>query len=141
MDVQMKHCDATGIVFLPRYFEMVHSVIEDWFDEALDWPLSQVLGNEGLSIPLRQIEAEFATPSRLGDVLNWRLQVAQVGSKSMVLRLAAATSRDGELHMRCSCQIVLAEIGVMRVRNWPQAVRKRAQTYLAESEISRATAP
>lgn len=141
MDVQMKHCDATGIVFLPRYFEMVHTVIEHWFDEALDWPMSQILGNGGLAIPLRQVQAEFPTPSRLGDVLNWRLEVAKVGATSMDLVLTAATSRAGDPHMLCTGQLVLVETGVMRVRNWPSAVRARAETYLVKTRAGTASAP
>lgn len=141
MDVQMKHCDAAGIVFLPRYFEMVHTVIEHWFDEALDWPMSQILGNGGLSIPLRQVQAEFPTPSRLGDVLNWRLEVTKIGATSMDLGITAATPRGGDHHMRCSGQLVLVETGVMRVRNWPSAVRARAESYLVKSPAGSATAP
>lgn len=128
-DVLLKHCDATGIMFLPRYFDMVHTTIERWFDDALDWPMSQMLGNGGLAVPVRTLEAEFPVPSRLGDRLTWRLSVTAIGTSSMDLAITAGTSRGGDLHMRCSARIVLAETGVMRVRPWPGHIRDRAQRY------------
>ena len=69
-DVMLRDCEPSGIVFLPRYFEMVHTVIENWLDEALDWPMSQIQGSDGLSLPFVNISADFPAPSRLGDRLT-----------------------------------------------------------------------
>ena len=33
--VRFQHTDPAGIVFYPRYFEMINQVIEDWFAEKL----------------------------------------------------------------------------------------------------------
>ena len=33
--IEWGQCDAAGIVFYPRYFEMVVQLIEDWFADGL----------------------------------------------------------------------------------------------------------
>lgn len=90
-DVMLRDCEPSGIVFLPRYFEMVHTVIENWLDEALDWPMSQIQGSDGLSLPFVNISAEFPSPSRLGDRLTWRLSVRELRRSSIWLELTGTT--------------------------------------------------
>ena len=133
-DVQLKDCDPTGIVFLPRYFEMMHSVVESWFDEALDWPMSQLLGNSNMGVPLRKIEAEFPVPSRLGDRLAWRLEVRKLGSSSMDIVVEARATQGGDVHLRATGTLVLTDIGVLRTRSWPEAVRNRVSDFLVRSD-------
>ena len=33
LPIRFRHCDAAGIVFYPRYFEMMNDLVEDWFAE------------------------------------------------------------------------------------------------------------
>ena len=33
--VRFGHCDPAGIVFYPRYFEMLNALVEDWISEGL----------------------------------------------------------------------------------------------------------
>ena len=32
LPIRFRHCDPAGIVFYPRFIEMAHSVVEDFFD-------------------------------------------------------------------------------------------------------------
>lgn len=34
IQIEFNHCDPAGIVFYPRYFEMVNSVIENFFADV-----------------------------------------------------------------------------------------------------------
>ena len=36
--VLFRHCDPAGIVFYPRYFEMMNDTVEAFFGTALDAP-------------------------------------------------------------------------------------------------------
>jgi 4-hydroxybenzoyl-CoA thioesterase len=36
--VLFKHCDPTGIVFYPRFFEMINDAVEAMFSDLLDRP-------------------------------------------------------------------------------------------------------
>jgi acyl-CoA thioesterase FadM len=34
--IRFQHIDYAGIVFYPRFLEMLNGLVEDWFEEALD---------------------------------------------------------------------------------------------------------
>lgn len=134
-DVGLHHCDPSGIVFLPRYYEMIHEVIENWFEEALDWPMGQLHGANRLSLPLVSVDTHFPAPSRLGDRLRWRLTVREVGRTSMKLRLTALCA--GDERVRCSATLILSEQGAMQPRRWPDRVRALAEDYFSPADLVR----
>lgn len=84
--VEFQHCDPAGIVFYPRYYEMTSSVIERFFTDALGRGF-QAMGEAGVGVPTARIEADFHTPSRLGDVLDFALTITRVGTSSVDYRL------------------------------------------------------
>jgi Predicted thioesterase len=131
-DVMLRDCEPSGIVFLPRYFDMVHNVIENWLDEALDWPMSQLQGSDGLSLPFVDIRAEFPAPSRLGDRLTWRLTVRDIGRSSMWLEVVGTTG--AETRASINGTLVLTEALALRTRRWPEAMTERLKDYLIPSE-------
>ena len=87
--VLFRHCDPAGIVFFPRYFEMMNDCIETFFDHGLKCPFEQFLQTAG--IPTATITTTFNRPSRHGDLLDLRLNVTRAGR----------TSFDYE--MKCHC--------------------------------------
>jgi hypothetical protein len=60
------HCDPAGIVFYPRYIEMLNAVVEDWFAEELGFSFQEIL-KSNLGIPTVHLNADFISPGRLGD--------------------------------------------------------------------------
>ncbi|HKK97921.1 MAG TPA: acyl-CoA thioesterase [Marivita sp.] len=126
-DVMLRDCEASGIVFLPRYFEMIHTVIENWLDEALDWPMSQIQGSDGLSVPFVDVHAEFPAPSRLGDRLTWRLSVRELGRTSMWLEIVGTTG--AETRVKMTGTLVLSEAMALRTRRWPDQVSERVKDF------------
>ena len=55
--VLFKHCDPAGIVFYPRYFEMVNDCVEAFFDEALGLPFEDL--HDSGAMPTAQIQTKF----------------------------------------------------------------------------------
>src|SRR5690606_257546 len=86
--VEFNHCDPAGIVFFPRYFEMVNSVVENFFAEVLDLPFAEIV-TSGNGVPTARIETDFSAPSRLGERLTFVLSVERLGRASLVLRTEA----------------------------------------------------
>ena len=127
-DVMLRDCETSGIVFLPRYFEMVHTVIENWLDEALDWPMSQIQGSDALTLPFVNISAEFSAPSRLGDRLTWRLSVRELRRSSIWVELVATTG--AETRASITGTLVLSEGVALRTRRWPDSIAERVKDYL-----------
>ncbi|MDJ0823450.1 MAG: hotdog domain-containing protein [Paracoccaceae bacterium] len=134
LQVLSHHCDSTGIVHFPRYHEMANSVVEQWFDEALDWSYARMQGGENASAPVVQSAARFPTASRLGDHLIWRLAVSRIGNSSIELQLIATCG--GETRVEMDLTLVLSELGVMRPRRWPDEIRARAADFLSEAETA-----
>ena len=67
MRVRFKDCDAAGIVFFPRYFEMLNDCVEDWFREALALPFEAMHGSDRCGVPTAELSSRFVAPSRLGE--------------------------------------------------------------------------
>ena len=83
--IRFAHCDPAGIVFYPRYFEMINSVVEDWLAEALGWPFSTIVCERKEGLPTVNIDCQFMSPSRLGDVVEFELIVLKLGKSSFTV--------------------------------------------------------
>jgi 4-hydroxybenzoyl-CoA thioesterase len=79
--IRFKHVDYAGIVFYPRFLEMLNDLVEDWFEEALDRPFSKIHETNG--IPTVDLKVQFKQPARLGEVLTKNLWVIKLGGASV----------------------------------------------------------
>jgi len=79
--IRFKHVDYAGIVFYPRFLEMLNDLVEDWFEEALDRPFSKIHETNG--IPTVDLKVQFKKAARLGEVLTKKLWVIKLGSASV----------------------------------------------------------
>ena len=86
--VLFKHCDPAGIVFYPRYFEMVNDCVEAFFDEALGLPFEDL--HDSGAMPTAQIQTKFTAPSRHGDHLVLKLSINSVGRSSVEYQIIAS---------------------------------------------------
>ena len=77
--VRFADCDAAGIVFFPRYFEMLNGVVEDWFAGPLQTSFRELHVDRRVSVPTAAVEARFIAPSRLEDELTFALTVTKLG--------------------------------------------------------------
>lgn len=85
--VRFGHCDPAGIVFYPRYFEMLNAVVEDWLTEGLGVDYAQLLGPRRVGLPTVQLDTEFKRISRMGDWLAQRVRIVKLGRSSLTLRI------------------------------------------------------
>ncbi|MBY4896267.1 thioesterase family protein [Cupriavidus sp. AU9028] len=121
--VRFGDCDAAGIVFFPRYFEMLNDLVEDWFGEALQWPFATMHGADRAAMPTAEIQCRFVAPSRLGDELRRELRVTRLGTSSCTLAVrftGPASDLRLELTQRLVC--VTAQ-GALTPQPFPPAVR------------------
>lgn len=118
--VLFKHCDPAGIVFYPRYFEMLNDCVEAFFDEVLGMPFETLHATGG--VPTAEITTTFHKPSRHGDRLIITLAVTRVGRSSLGLSFAAKSGSESRLTAR-STLVLVGEDG--RSRPWPEAVKQK----------------
>ena len=79
--IRFKHVDYAGIVFYPRFLEMLNDLVEDWFEEALDRPFSKIHETNG--IPTVDLKVQFKKAARLGETLSKKLWVIHLGDASV----------------------------------------------------------
>ena len=80
--IRFRHTDFAGIVFYPRFLEMLNDLVEDWFDEALDRPFSKIHETNG--IPTVDLKVQFKNAARIGEMLTKKLWVKELKSSSVV---------------------------------------------------------
>lgn len=98
--VRFSHCDPAGIIFYPRYFDLIHEAKEDWFRDALDWPFAHLLGTLQRGFPIVRLEADFRGPSRMGEELAIALTVPEIGGASLHLHYAVTCGGAPRLDAR-----------------------------------------
>ncbi len=123
--VLFKHCDPAGIVFYPRYFEMMNDCVEAFFDEALQVPF-ETLHKSGNGSPTAQIETRFARPSYHGDHLVLRLCLSRVGPRSATYRMKALCA--DETRFDTTATLVHVDSNG-KSTPWPDDMRSRMQEY------------
>ena len=79
--IRFKHVDYAGIVFYPRFLEMLNDLVEDWFEEALERPFSTIHETNG--IPTVDLKVQFKKAARLGEILTKSLWVQKLGGASV----------------------------------------------------------
>jgi 4-hydroxybenzoyl-CoA thioesterase len=79
--IRFKHVDYAGIVFYPRFLEMLNDLVEDWFEEALGRPFSKIHETNG--IPTVDLKVQFKKAARLGEMLTKSLWVEKLGGASV----------------------------------------------------------
>jgi 4-hydroxybenzoyl-CoA thioesterase len=119
--VRFAHVDAAGIVFYPRYFEMLNAAVEDYFAEVVGVGFAEMHGQRRLGVPTVRLETDFAAPSRLGDLLDFELRVTAVGRSSLGLSVAVRCGADVRISM--SVTLVCMDLDAGRALPWPDDMR------------------
>lgn len=126
--VRFAHVDPAGIVFYPRYFEMLNGAVEDWFDQSLGVSFRDLHLDQGIGTPTVKLEVTFLSPSRLGDDLIIRITPRAVGQSSCTIDVLF--SADGRDRLQAQVVLVCMDLAAKRSTPWPEAVRARMAAQL-----------
>jgi 4-hydroxybenzoyl-CoA thioesterase len=125
--VEFNHCDPAGIVFYPRYFEMTNSVTENFFADVVGRSYARMTMHDGNGVPAARIEADFRAPSRLGDRLDFTLDVTGLGRSSVTLAIAARNAGA----LRIEARLILVWVTPEgQPAPWPDDMRARMQAFM-----------
>jgi 4-hydroxybenzoyl-CoA thioesterase len=125
IQIEFNHCDPAGIVFYPRYFEMVNSVIENFFADVVGRSFASMHFGADNGVPTVAIEAVFQRPSRLGEKVRFTLRVERVGGSSVKLWIEG----HGPDGLRLRVGMTLAWIAAMKAAPWPETMRAALERY------------
>ena len=90
--IRFKHIDYAGIVFYPRFLEMLNDLVEDWFEEALERPFSKMHDTNG--IPTVDLKVQFKNAARLGELLTKTLWVKDLEGEVTLVNVTIAEDRN-----------------------------------------------
>ncbi len=132
-DISFKHCDPAGIVFYPRYAELINDVVEHWFKHGLGCDFSTLHGPRGIAIPAVKLEIEFKSPACLGETLQADLRVEHVGTSSMRMGVSLRgkdANQSGPLKLMAHLTIVFVNMTDKRPIEIPADLRSGAERFL-----------
>lgn len=134
--VRFNHVDAAGIVFYPRYFEMVNQTVEQWFEADLGLPFAEMHKGARSGVPTVDLDFKFRRPSRLGDRLHFRLSIRALGRSSATLWLTVTGPDADDLRMEGQVTLVYVEDnnGTYHAADWPVPVRERMMAMQEKEE-------
>lgn len=127
--VRFADVDAGGIVFFPRYFEILNEVVEDWFAQALGASFSEMLARRR-GVPTVRIEADFLSPGRLGEQLEFALEVLQLGRSSITLAVSGHHGETCRVSIRQT--LVFMDLDRERATPLPAELRTAMAPYVHE---------
>lgn len=117
--VLFKHCDPAGIVFYPRYFEMLNDAVEAMFNDVLKWPFEEIHRQQ--AVPTVAMDIQFKAPSRHGDLLTLQITVEAIGGSSLSLRTRAISDEQTRFEVRHTLVYVGPDGKPTR---WPDHIRQ-----------------
>ena len=129
--VRFQHTDPAGILFYPRYFEMLNQVMEEWFEQALEYDYKSMTMRDKNGIPAVHVEADFKSPSELGDVIEFGLVVEHLGRSSCRVRVEGACNGTARLTARLT--VAFASMTERKAKSWPAEVKERMEKFLEVS--------
>jgi 4-hydroxybenzoyl-CoA thioesterase len=130
--VRFAHVDAAGIVFYPRFFEMLNAAVEDWF-AALGRDFRSLHLEDRIGTPTVRIECDFLAPAMLGDELAITLTPVKVGTSSCTYRFSF--SSNGTERLRGQGVLVCMDLAAQRARPWPEAIAASLRAGLPPSDL------
>ena len=95
-EITFGECDPAGILYYPRYFDLFHRAMEAWFESGLGLRYVDLVQGGGVGFPAVHTEADFAHPSRFGDVLCVRQDLVRVGARSLTFEYEVRGRDDAQ---------------------------------------------
>ena len=128
--IRFQHCDPAGIVFYPRYFEMINTMMEEWM-ASMGRPYDQMHGPDGHGVPMAGLEIDFTAPSRLGERIDFSVAPVRIGRSSARLSIVAAGG--GTQRFDCTATIVWLNLTTMRSDPWPDDLRGKMTAFMEDA--------
>jgi len=128
--VLFRHCDPAGIVFYPRYFEMMNDCVEAFFEEALNLPFADIHTHG--AVPTVALSIQFKAVSRLGDQLAIHLKCVKLGRTSLSLETNALCGE--ELRFTATSTLVFVDTQG-KPTPWPATARRKLELFVKESSL------
>ncbi|MEL6376701.1 MAG: acyl-CoA thioesterase [Pseudomonadota bacterium] len=129
--VRFGDCDPAGIVFYPRYFEMLNAALEDWFADGLGCDFEELHRAMRTGTPTVRLDSKFLAPSQLNDQLTVTIDLLKLSERSCDI-LYTVSSGD-QVRMTAESTLVCMDLDRRRAKHWPSQIFERMAQDLPQA--------
>lgn len=126
--IRFSHCDPAGIVYFPNLFDMINSVVEDWFADIIGLPFQTMHMERRLGFPIVDTRCQFVRPCHLGDTLVIELSIARLGRSSIEFAFRGRVGDEDKFH--ADHKVALVSLDAFKSMAIPEDLRTRMQPYV-----------
>ncbi len=126
--IRFAHCDPAGIVFYPRYFEMMNGVVEDWCAQGLACSFHDMHMQRGIGLPTVHLETDFIKPAELGESLLAELVVTKLGKSSVELEICFSGPQQ-DVRLKAKLVLVMMDLKLRKAMAIPDELRTAMLKY------------
>ncbi len=131
--VRFAACDPAGIVFYPRFFEILDDVKEEFFATVLGQPIHLYFRDRRRGFPIARLETDFLAPSYHGDMLEVGLAIRHVGRTSV--RMDYRIACGGQPRLQARTVIVFTDLADGRPVPLDPPLREALQRCVADPAV------
>ncbi len=126
--IRFSNCDPAGIVYFPEFFDLINSLVEDWFTIGMDTSYADLMMRQHIGTPTIDIQCEFIKPCRYGEHLTLELAVTKIGGASF--HLTETGSVAGELRWRTRHVLCFLSTETYRPVPIPVGLREKMARFM-----------
>lgn len=126
--VRFQHCDPAGIVFYPRYYEMLNLTVERFFERQLGHSFNRLHTDLHVTVPTVRIETDFLEASYLEDRLQFQMTLDRIGRSSLAFQILCKCREEERL--RAIVTLVCIDFSKKKAVSWPDVIRTQVEAIL-----------
>ena len=130
LQVGMGDCDAAGMVYYPRYTEMISKVIEQWFIIAMNKDFHELHLIDNDSVPTVDLAMKFIKPSRLNDRLTCALNIVKLSVKSFTIKIVVSCNNELRLESQSTLVYCNMDNNSIAAKTIPIDIFRKMEDYL-----------
>ena len=125
--IRFSHCDPAGIVYTPRFVDLMNGAVEDFFPGALGLDYYRFIRDERVGLGYAKLDCDFFRPGLMGDQLVFSVVLDRIGGASATF-IVHAHRREDEI-VRGRLVMVTTSLDEHRAIALPDALRGALFAY------------
>jgi 4-hydroxybenzoyl-CoA thioesterase len=125
--VRFSDCDPAGILYTPRFVDLVNGVVEDFFPARLRIDYHALIQTERVGLGYKSADCDFFKPALMGDRLQFTVIVEHIGRTSVIFSIHCV--REIEEIMRCRLVMVTTSLNTHNAITIPRPLKDALTSY------------
>ncbi len=126
-DIRFSDCDPAGIVYTPRFIDIVNGTIEELFLKELRIDYHAMIQRDRVGLGYASVDTDFFRPALMGDRVSLTPLVASVGRSSIVWNVHCV--REITEIMRCRLVMVTTSLDTHQPISIPASLKTALLSY------------